>query len=154
MSDYYKVIIDDKLSVIWNYSCRSGSGADFTVKAVKPYAKTDKKKTLYGIAKLTVHGGNKEVTLHDIIVYSPYRRRGIGSKMLKFIVDYLTNGKTDIIHGDTKGIDDQEIARKFLVKNGFTVENSEFSVILDKPKYPQFEYEGLEMIREKEYLSF
>jgi GNAT superfamily N-acetyltransferase len=151
---YRKVTINTQLSIIWNYAHRSGSGADFTVKAVKPYKNTTKERTLYGIAKLTVNGGNKEVTLHDFIVYPQYRRRGFGSKMLKFIVDYLTNGTTEIIMGDIRGIDDQEVSRKFYLKNGFAIQDYKLSIELDKPKYPQFHYDKLEAIFEKEYRSF
>jgi hypothetical protein len=53
-------------------------------------------------------------------------------------------------------VDDKEIATKFYLKNGFNVENSEFSLILDKPKYGQFGYlyKGEEAITRREYLSF
>jgi hypothetical protein len=66
----HKLSTDNKVSILWEFANRIGSGADFEVKAVKPYTKTTEERALYRIAKLTVADGNKEVTLNDIIVYS------------------------------------------------------------------------------------
>jgi GNAT superfamily N-acetyltransferase len=136
---------------------RGGTGADFEVKAVLPYTKSYKIRKQIGITKISIDG-RKNAVLHDILVNSPYRRRGVGSKILKFVVDYLQDGDAEIIKGNTKGIDDQQIATKFFLKNGFTVdaETSEFSLILNKPTYSQLShlYKGIERIREPEYRMF
>jgi ribosomal protein S18 acetylase RimI-like enzyme len=154
---YGKVGLDKETTILWMFRHRSGSGADFEVKAVLPYTKSDKKRKEIGIAKITIDG-KKNAVLHDICVDSLYRRRGIGSKILKFTVAYLQDGIAEIIKGDTRVIDDQQIVIKFFLKNGFTVdaENSEFSLILNKPMYGQFGYlyKGLEDIRKAEYHMF
>jgi GNAT superfamily N-acetyltransferase len=154
---YGKVGLDKNTTLLWMFRHRSAVGADFEVKAVLPYAKSDKIRKQIGIAKISIDG-RKNAVLHDILVNSPYRRRGVGSKILKFVVDYLQDGDAEIIKGDTRGIDDQQITIKFFLRNGFTMdaENSEFSLILNKPTYSQLGnlYEGIEYIKGNEYRTF
>lgn len=154
---YRKVQLDKKTTIVWMFKHRGGSGADFEVKAVLPYTKSDKERKEIGIAKITIDG-KKNAELHDIYVDSLYRHRGIGSKILKFTVDYLQDGIAEIIKADIRGRDDQQIAIKFFLKNGFDVgmENSEVSLILNKPKYGQFGYlyKEVEYITRAEYLMF
>jgi GNAT superfamily N-acetyltransferase len=154
---YGKVVLDKRTTILWVFRHRSGSGADFEVKAVLPCTKSDEKRNRIGIAKITIDG-KKNAELHDICVDSLYRRKGIGSKILKFTVDYLRDGIAEVIKGDTRGIDDQQIPIKFFLKNGFTVdaEKSQFSLILNKLTYGQFGhlYKGIEAITRTEYNMF
>lgn len=154
MDIYRKLPLDNKTAILWEFRHRSGSGADFNVKVVLPFTKSDNKKV--GWAKISVDG-KKNAIIHDILVEPPYRCKGIGSKMLKFIVDYLQEGFAETIKGSTKGIDDQQRAIKFYLKNGFNVdtENSEFSLTL-KQMRGEFNrlYNREEVIKSNEYLMF
>lgn len=157
MEEYCKVPVNENLTIIWWFKHRHGAGADFEVKAVVPYTKENKTRKKLGIAKITIDG-KRNAILHDILVHKENRNLGVGSELLKFIIAYLQDGIAEVIIGNTRGIDDQQIATKFFLKNGFAVDevNGDFSLVLNKPRYAQFGslYKGEEAIREKEYMSF
>jgi hypothetical protein len=69
--------------------------------------------------------------------------------MLKFIVDFLTDGTTEKIKVAAGDIDNQEIATKFFLKNGFDLEDLEFKLLLEKPKYRYQTTRGLKAITKK-----
>ncbi len=155
---YRKVPLDKKTTLLWRFKHRSGIGADFEVKAVLPYTKSDKQRKRIGIAKIIIED-NKNAEIADIYVESHYRHKGVGSKILKFVVDYLEAGTIEKIKAtDLKGSKDLEIAIKFYEKNGFSVdvEHSEANLVLNKPKFPQFGYlyKDIEAIRRAEYNMF
>jgi hypothetical protein len=140
---------------------RSGSGADFEVKAVLPYTKLDnKKKVTFGFAHVIIDG-KKEAKINVIDVKSAYKD-DIDRKILKFIIDYLTDGTTEEIYRDiTVSKELEEI--QFYTKNGFSIKeenmlhgykNTRVNLILDKPKYGQFPYKDVEYIPRTEYLMF
>ena len=119
---------------------RSGSGLDLGVKGF-----LDGSKLEIGHADIGVDG-KKRAELLEVLVKSPYRHRGIGSKMLKFMVDYLQDGDAREIHGDITASNDLRKTIEFFTKNGFTIgeeltpygKHTVIDIALTQPKFGQF----------------
>lgn len=161
---YRRVPLDEKTAILYMFKYRTGSGADFEVKAVKPYTKTDnKKKVTYGSAHIILDG-KKNAKINVIDVKSACKDTDIKTKILKFIIAFLTDGNTEeIVRVITGEKSSEEL--DFYTKNGFNVKNeymsngyqhTDVSIILNKPPFGQFSelYEAPQYIDEKEYRLF
>jgi ribosomal protein S18 acetylase RimI-like enzyme len=135
-----KEVLDKNTYLQIKRTFRAGAGADLGVKAF--LTKNDSE---VGDADVGVDGkGNAK--LLGIYVKPPFRHRGIGSRMLKLLIDFLQDGMASEIDGDITASDDLPKTIGFYKKQGFsiseyTINDSKHTLIdlkLTKPKFSQF----------------
>jgi GNAT superfamily N-acetyltransferase len=141
----YKEILDKNTVLTLKISELSGRHTFFDVKAFLTEGVTLKDIKEIGKACISVDG-KKCAKLLDIYVNKSYRHRGIGSKMLKLMVDYITDGTAKEVHGDITASEDLRKAIDFYTKNGFIIDEFVLSegkhtvvnLALNKPKFGEF----------------
>ncbi len=134
-----------------------GAGASFGVKAFLIDSETGQQ--IQRIGDLDFHiDGKRSANLRFFDVNESYQNRGIGSKMVKLSVDYMTDGIAKEINGDITFSKDLEKLIKIFKKNGFSinekseVKHTEIDIALSKPMYSEFhELHKVEPATRKEY---
>ncbi len=110
-----KEVLDKNTYLQIKRTFRAGAGADLGVKAF--LTKNDSE---VGDADVGVDGkGNAK--LLGIYVKPPFRHRGIGSRMLKLLIDFLQDGMASEIDGDITASDDLPKTIGFYKKQGFSI---------------------------------
>lgn len=119
---------------------RAGSGADVGVRAF--LIKSDSE---IGHADIGVDG-KKNAKLLDIFVKSSFRHRGIGSRMLSLLIDFVKEGIASEIQGDITGVNDLPKIIDFFKKHGFSIsecmlyedKHTLINLTLTEPEFSEF----------------
>jgi hypothetical protein len=133
---FYNEILEGNVSLKMGVFKKPGKCTCITIFPVLNTESPNRKK----IGKCNVRvESDKRAELEDIIVQVPYRRKGVGTRMLQLVVDYLRDRPAMEIWGDPYGAEDPEGAMKFYSENGFTIVNEHMVLmVLSKPQNPQF----------------
>lgn len=136
-----KEVLDKNTYLEIKRTYRAGSGADVGVKAFLTKGDSE-----IGHADIGVDG-KKNAKLLDIFVKSSFRHRGIGSKMLRLLIDFIKEGIASEIQGDITNADDLPKAIDLFKKHGFSIEectlyegkHTVINLTLAQPKFSEFD---------------
>jgi len=158
---YYREVLNKNTTLKLSFEDYGSGSSIIDVIAVLNSIKSNGKKKI-GKGSIRIDS-KKRAQLLDIFVKFPYRHKGIGSRMLKLMVDYIQDGIAKEIWGNISDADDLDEAIKFYTKNGFSisknklpqVEQTIINLTLTKPLSPQFLHlPKVHQITKEEYEKF